>query len=275
MYQFIELKMFYKAYKVACLGVTNSDWFALGLTALDNLELSIAYHSFTQTKMLRYAAMVQEIEENFKSGEWKKEICQAMAAAMLGRFEEATKLFQKAGKKSPALYVYSDLRMFDVAQEFLDYKNELDCAVLMRKRAEWAKKMGELRAAAEMFFLAGDIQSTINLIFENNWIDMLIKVGRQLDKTELENLSAIAKKLKQVGANNEAAEIFSRLGGDSDIADILIAAQAWTEALEFIEKNPKLKSKICSSYAKWLYELGQYSEAQKGTCIHVSCHISY
>lgn len=115
-----------------------------------------------------------------------------------------------------------------------------------------------------MFLSAGDFQRAIKIICEYGWIDMLIKVGRQLDKAERSTLTSIAKKLRQLGATHGAAEIFSRLGDDPDVADVLVNAQAWPEAFELAERNPKLKSRVFGPYAKWLAETGRFSEAHKG-----------
>lgn len=142
--------------------------------------------------------------------------------------------------------------------------NFQDRTVLLRRRAEWAKSLGEPRAAAEMFLSAGDVDRAISIIAEYGWIDMLIKVGRQLDKADRDNLSMIAKKLRQLGASHGAAEIFSRLGDDPDVADVLVDAQAWPEAFELAERNPKLKSRVYGPYARWLAETGRFSEAQEG-----------
>lgn len=115
-----------------------------------------------------------------------------------------------------------------------------------------------------MFLSAGDVQRAVKIVTEYGWIDMLIKVGRQLDKAERDNLTLIAKKLRQLGAMHGAAEIFSRLGDDPDVADVLVNAQAWPEAFELAERNPKLKSRVYGPYAKWLAETGRFSDAQKG-----------
>ncbi|XP_001602472.1 intraflagellar transport protein 122 homolog [Nasonia vitripennis] len=263
MYQCLEAEMFDKAYAIACLGVADSDWFALGVAALDHLEFGIAYEAFARTKKLRYVEIVSEIEEKLKSGEWGREACMATAAAAMGRLREAAKLYQKAGLQQQALDMYSDLRMFDIAQEFIATGNSQDRTTLLRRRAEWAKSLGEPRAAAEMFLSAGDVQRAIKIISEYGWIDMLIKVGRQLDKAERDSLSTIAKKLRQLGATHGAAEIFSRLGDDPDVADVLVDAQAWHEAFELAERNPKLKARVYGPYARWLAETGRFSEAQK------------
>lgn len=263
MYQYLDIGLYNHAYDIACLGVAESDWLALGTACLDNLELNIAYSAFARVRKLRYIEIVSEVEEKLKSGEWGREACMATAAAAMGRLRDAAKLYQKAGLQQYALDMYSDLRMFDIAQEFIVSGNTQDRTVLLRRRAEWAKSLGEPRAAAEMFLSAGDIDRAISIIAEYGWIDMLIKVGRQLDKADRDNLSMIAKKLKQLGASHGAAEIFSRLGDDPDVADVLVDAQAWPEAFELAERNPKLKSRIYGPYARWLAETGRFSEAQE------------
>ncbi|KAL7290018.1 hypothetical protein TKK_0015748 [Trichogramma kaykai] len=263
MYQYLDSKMYEKAYKIACLGVADSDWLALGSAALDNLEFKIAYQAFARTKKLILVEIVLEIEEKLKSGEWGKEACMATAAATMGKFREAAKLYQKAGLQQQAVEMYSDLRMFDIAQEFIACGNNHDKTVLMRRRAEWAKSLGEPRAAAEMFLSAGDTNRAIKIISEYGWVDMLIKVGRQLDKAEHDHLSMIAKKLRQLGSTHGAAEIFSRLGDDPDVADVLVDAQAWHEAFELVDRNPKLTSRVYGPYARWLAETGRFSDAQK------------
>lgn len=267
MYQYLDSEMFEKAYAIACLGVTDSDWYALGVTALNSLEFNIAYAAFSKTKKMQLVEMVSEIEDKLKTGEFSKEACRATAAAAMGKLRDAAKLYQKAGLQHEALNMYSDLRMFDSAQEFIASGNNQDKKALLRKRAEWAKSLGEPRAAAEMFLSAGDLNKAIQIISEHGWIDMLIKVGRQLDKAERESLSLIAKKLRQLGATHGAAEIYGRLGDDIDVADVLVDAQAWSDAFELVERNSKLKSRVYGPYARWLAENGRFSEAQKGSLL--------
>ncbi|KAJ8666894.1 hypothetical protein QAD02_008556 [Eretmocerus hayati] len=263
MYQYLESEVFDKAYAIACLGVSDSDWFALGAAALDHLEFGIAYEAFARTRKLRYVDIASEIEDKLKSGDWSREACMATSAAAFGRLREAAKLYQKAGLQQHALDMYSDLRMFDIAQEFVATGNSQDRTILLRRRAEWAKSLGEPRAAAEMFLSAGDVQRAVKIISDNGWVDMLIKVGRQLDKAERDSLGVIAKRLKQLGATLGAAEIFARLGDDPDVADVLVDAHAWNEAFELAERNPKLRARVYGPYARWLAETGRFSEAQK------------
>lgn len=123
MYQYLEIRMFKEAFAIACLGVAEGDWLALGIAALDHLEFNIAYSAFSRIKKLRYIDIVSEVEEKLNSGEWGREACMATAAAAMGKYREAARLYQKAGLQQYALNMYSDLRMFDMAQEFITGSN--------------------------------------------------------------------------------------------------------------------------------------------------------
>ena len=50
MYQYLQQKRYKDAYKVACLGVTDADWRALALDALEGLDLSTAKQSFIRVR---------------------------------------------------------------------------------------------------------------------------------------------------------------------------------------------------------------------------------
>ena len=51
MYQYLQQKRYKEAYSVACLGVTDADWRALALDALEGLDLTVAKNSFTRVRL--------------------------------------------------------------------------------------------------------------------------------------------------------------------------------------------------------------------------------
>lgn len=91
--------------------------------------------------------------------------------AFRGKYREAARLYQKAGHEQKALNMFTDLRMFDAAQEYLGSEDNIDRKALLRKKADWAKNINEPRAAAEMYLSAGDTAKAIEIIGENGWID--------------------------------------------------------------------------------------------------------
>ena len=68
MYQYLERKDLSLAYQTACLGVTESDWEALGKAALDVLNLDIARKSFARLKDLRYLELITDLVDRKKAG---------------------------------------------------------------------------------------------------------------------------------------------------------------------------------------------------------------
>ena len=76
----------------------------------------------------------------------------------------------------------------DLAQDFLGSTggDSSDRKNLIRKKADWAAKINEPRAAAEMYLSAGETEKAIDIIGEHGWVDMLVEVGRnRLDKVTI------------------------------------------------------------------------------------------
>ena len=88
--------------------------------------------------------------------------------------------------------MYTDLRMFDMANEFLGSGDSADRKNLIKKKADWAAKINEPRAAAEMYLSAGETLKAIDIMGEHGWVDMLTEVGRKLDRAESEGISRVA-----------------------------------------------------------------------------------
>ncbi len=144
-----------------------------------------------------------------------------------GKFGDAARLYKKYGQERKALNMYTDLRMFDHAKEFLGAADSADGRALIKMKAEWAEKSNEPRAAAEMYlsaggfvslcicttllwcrntsatvdsarmsevagFFAGESLKAIEIIGEHGWIDMLNDVGRKLDKADTEPIRQVS-----------------------------------------------------------------------------------
>lgn len=68
--------------------------------------------------------------------------------------------------------MYTDLRMFDLAQEYIKDGTDQEKKELVRKRAEWAYSVKEPRAAAELLLSAGENQKAIDIVAEQGWADV-------------------------------------------------------------------------------------------------------
>lgn len=154
------------------MGVTATDWEGFAQAAVDALQLKVAKDAYVRVRNLPWIQHVNDIRDRQKRGDIPKEVLQADSLAFAGKFKEAARLYQKSGYSSKALAMYSDLRMFDLAQEFLKDGDSADRKELVRKRAEWACSVHEPRAAADLLLAAGENERAIEIVAEQGWSDV-------------------------------------------------------------------------------------------------------
>ncbi|KAJ8370877.1 hypothetical protein SKAU_G00109050 [Synaphobranchus kaupii] len=263
MYQYLERKLFKEAYQIACLGVTDSDWRDLATEALEGLDFDTAKKAFIRVRDLRYLELINSIEERKKRGESNNELFLADVFAYQGKFHEAAKLYKKTGSEPRALCMYTDLRMFEYAKEFLGSADPKDTKMLITKQADWAKNINEPRAAAEMYLTAGEHLKAIDIIGDHGWVDMLIDIARKLDKAEREPLAKCASYFKKLKHHGYAGETYSKMGDLRALVLLHVDACHWDEAFELVEKHPQFKDDVYVPYAQWLAENDRFEEAQK------------
>ncbi|KAM6387311.1 intraflagellar transport protein 122 homolog isoform 5-T6 [Pluvialis apricaria] len=263
MYQYLERKMFKEAYQIACLGVTDTDWKELAMEALEGLEFETAKKAFTRVRDLRYLELISSIEEQKKHGENNNDLFLADVYAYQGKFHEAAKLYKKSGHENLALDMYSDLRMFDYAKDFLGSGDPKDTKMLIKKQADWAKNINEPKAAVEMYLSAGEHMKAIEISGDHGWVDMLIEIARKLDKAEREPLSKCAFYFKKLDNPGYAAETYMKVGDLKSLVHLHVETHRWEEAFALSEKHPEFKDDVYVPYAQWLAEIDRFEEAQK------------
>ena len=266
LYQYLDKKDLENAYNTGCLGVTESDWKALGKEALDVLDLEVARKSYTRLKDLRSLEFVHELigkQKQTGGGSDDDQLAQADVLAFHGKYSEAAKIYKKFNQEHRALTMYTDLRMFDLANEYLSSGDSVDRKQLIKKKAEWAAKINEPRAAAEMFLSAGETIQAIEIMGSNGWVDMLIDTGRKLDKADSEPLALVGDYLKNLGSVQYAQEIYRKKGDFKSVVKLYVEAQEWKDAFLLAEKYPEFKEDIYVPYAKFLAESDRFVEAQK------------
>ncbi|XP_064579791.1 intraflagellar transport protein 122 homolog isoform X2 [Zonotrichia leucophrys gambelii] len=263
MYQYLERKMFKEAYQIACLGVTDADWRELAMEALEGLEFETAKKAFTRVRDLRYLELISSIEDRKKHGENTQELFLADVYAYQGKFHEAARLYKRSGHESLALEMYSDLRMFEHAKEFLGSGDPKDTKMLIKKQADWAKDINEPKAAVEMYLSAGEHMKAIEISGNHGWVDMLIEIARKLDKAEREPLAKCAFYFKQLDNPGYAAETYMKVGDLKALVQLHVETHRWEEAFALSEKHPEFKDEVYVPYAQWLAESDRFEEAQK------------
>lgn len=250
--------LFSEAYQLACLGVPLNDWEGLAQAALDALQLQVAKDAYVRVRNLSWLELIDDLRERQKRGDTPKEVLQADSLAFAGKFKDAGRLYQKSGHNSKALTMYSDLKMFDLAQEFLKDGDSVDRKELVRRRAEWACSVHEPRAATELLLAAGENERAIEIVAEQGWSDVLYDIGRRLSQTERTALELVATNLRRLKALPLAAEIYRKLGEESEVVQLHVEARDWTEAFRLTENLPMLLPEVHLQHAQWLAESDQF-----------------
>eukprot|EP00795_Rhopilema_esculentum_P002486 gene2486-18149_t len=243
MYQYLEKKLYSDAYRVACLGVTDGDWRALAMAALE---------AFIRVRDLKYLQLINSIEERKKRGDSDNQAFLADIFAYQGKFQEAAKLYKKTGNDEKALEMFSDLRQFDFAKEFIGSGDQRNVKQLIRKQAEWCKSTNDPRAAADMFIAAGEFLKAAEILGENGWTDKLVELGRNLNKADIEPLKICAFYLKEQQQYSYAAEMYLKMGDQKSLVQLYVEAHQWEEDDVYVP------------YANWLAENDRFDEAQAG-----------
>lgn len=88
----------------------------LASKALENLDLTIAKLAYSKLEDYNNLELIKELQSRIEKGDHNKEGMLADIYARKGKFKEAAQLYQKAGQESKALAMYTDLRMFNLAQ---------------------------------------------------------------------------------------------------------------------------------------------------------------
>ncbi|XP_060164570.1 intraflagellar transport protein 122 homolog isoform X5 [Globicephala melas] len=263
MYQYLDRKMFREAYQIACLGVTDTDWRELAMEALEGLEFETAKKAFTRVQDLRYLELINSIEERKKRGETNNDLFLADVFSYQGKFHEAARLYKRSGHENLALDMYTDLRMFEYAKDFLGSGDPKETKMLITKQADWARNINEPKAAVEMYISAGEHGKAIEISGDHGWVDTLIDIARKLDKAEREPLLMCAHYFKKLDNPGYAAETYLKIGDLKSLVHLHVDTQRWDEAFALGEKHPEFKDDIYVPYAQWLAENDRFEEAQK------------
>ncbi|VIO86941.1 Uncharacterized protein BM_BM3532 [Brugia malayi] len=269
LYQYLEQKMYKEAFDLASLGVTESDWEVLGHDALHNFQFDIAQKAFHRIKDARYLQLIWEIKNMIKK-ETKKELMLGYIKAYEGRYREAATLFKKSGCEQETLEMFTDLRMFDQAQELLSSASGETQKALLRKRADWAQNSNEPIIAAEMFMASGDYERAVNLMIKNDWIDMLINLAHRIDRSNVDVLRIIGNYLAKKEEYTLASQLFQSINDIHALINMYVDAELWNDAFLVASKFQKYNEEVYLPYARWLAENDRFDEAQKA--YHMAGH---
>ncbi|XP_064218153.1 intraflagellar transport protein 122 homolog isoform X5 [Aotus nancymaae] len=242
------------------VGYNGSKIFCLHVFSISAVEVPQA---FIRVQDLRYLELISSIEERKKRGETNNDLFLADVFSYQGKFHEAAKLYKRSGHENLALEMYTDLRMFECAKDFLGSGDPKETKMLITKQADWARNIKEPKAAVEMYISAGEHVKAIEICGDHGWVDTLIDIARKLDKAEREPLMLCATYLKKLDSPGYAAETYLKMGDLKSLVQLHVETQCWDEAFALGEKHPEFKDDIYVPYAQWLAENDRFEEAQQ------------
>jgi intraflagellar transport protein 122 len=275
---------------VACLGVTSKDWEILAMSALESQHLEIARKAFIRTREFKYLNLIAQFQvkkifslHDFtyilfglifiylkkskkdlkKLGAPKLDIFLGYMNAYQSKFNEAAKLFKKGGDENLAMTMFTDLRMFDQAKEYIS-GGDMDKTSILLKQAEWAVRNDDPKTAAELYMSSKQYNKAIELAGKNNWAEMLLEIVRKLDKADRESLSKCGEYFKRMNLHNFAAEVYEKMGNIKELIELRMESHQWEEVFALAKKYPDLNNLAQYKYGQWLAENDRFEEAQKG-----------
>ena len=219
--QCADAKRWGAAYEVACLGMTQQAWAALGHAALLDLDLATARKAFVRTQDLLMLHLVHRLELDLRGGAAVDALRGAVLAHQVrflfsfhrklrcllgahvsraplgvrrrparvqGKYDDAAALFAKAGATERAVEMWTDLRQFDKATRAAQTAGQgADAVAALRVRqAQWSEEVRDYKAAAEMYLGSGQSERAVALLarHSSDW-SHLMAVTRRLDKCAL------------------------------------------------------------------------------------------
>jgi intraflagellar transport protein 122 len=275
LYRYLESHDYDLAYKVACLGVTESDWRLLGYEALQALSLEVARNAFIRVRDMRYIELLNTIEQQRKltgmgnassptaadkaknkglgkdlidpGHDQQESLFLAEILAYQGLFQEAAKTFVKARRTDKAIEMFTDLRQWEEAKKFADADaangggssgSDLASKDLVKKQAEWAEEVNDWRAAAEMYSAAGDHTQAIRILGERGWHKELLEKARLLKfPADTAALEMIADYFTKDAQHAFAQELFQKMGNIKKQLLMHVKLEEWEKAVALVEMH--------------------------------------
>ena len=271
LYRYLEIKDYPTAYKVACLGVTKSDWRLLALSALQGMDLGVARKAFIRVRDMKYLELLNTIEMDMKRGETKEDgagskmdIHLAEVMAYQGRYQDAAKIFSKCGEAQKAIDMFSDLRKWEDAKSFASSSSKTNGHVkdLIRKQAAWSEEVRDWKAASEMYMAAGEMGRAVAIVTKSGGVDDLIEVARTVDKENTEALKKCAEFFVRNDSFAFAKEVYLKMGDISALMKLLVNGEKWEDAFLLAQQHGKhFASEVYLPYARWLAQNDRFEEA--------------
>ncbi|KAG5465400.1 hypothetical protein CUR178_00103 [Leishmania enriettii] len=302
LYKYVEMRDLDRAYEVACLGVADSDWKMLGLHAMSQLRLDIARKAFTHIQDVKLVELLKLLELRRRQSRtedgalsslpYDSITAAAVAAtadkgavnpsadsvavrvaakdgmlygnilAFQGKYHDAARQFLKAGSELKAVEMYCDLKMWDHARKICTDEKMLKD--LIRQQARWAEDSRNFVEAASLYESCGDYGKAIGMMGQAGQVDKLMKMCRDLPKSEVTLITECANFFRKHNAIPFAIEAYEKVQDHRALIQIYVAGGDWRNAFTILEKAPEMAREVYVPWASWLADNDKFDEALEG-----------
>ncbi|KAJ8607792.1 hypothetical protein CTAYLR_009237 [Chrysophaeum taylorii] len=248
--QHIADKDFETAHKLACLGVTEADWRRLAIAAARAMNLETARAAYSRVHDLRLLEVLKDDKD--------ADVLQGELLAYAGQYQEAAKVFSRAGKVQLAIDLFADLRQWEEAKMFAA-SSDVDSRELVRRQAEWAEEIEDWNAAAEMY-VSVDPARAVQLLGERRhpgWVKQLASIARTVTGDVLRKCATY---FLDAGEDELAREVYAKLDDVDMLIELHVRKQQWAEAIALAGER-KNTEKLYLPYAEYLALHDQFDEA--------------
>lgn len=318
LYRYLEAKEYDAAYRVACLGVTEADWRHLANDALGALAIDVARRAYTRLRDTRFIDLLATVDKQRKgklaknrlgalvkrasgsgggllAGAVQQASAQSSDDALLsavvlahqGKYQEAAKVWAKAGQVEKAIEMFSDLRMWSEAKQFSHTASADAAHALAKRQAQWAEEaswqgcphraseprpsptlrppqVNDMAAAAETYLAAGETLKAIHILGGQGELASLHELCRsRLSASDGSELRVALDYLRRAGEYEMARSVLLKLGDVRGLLELQVEHKQWADAKELAERHPELSRLVHLPHAEWLASQDQFEQAHE------------
>jgi len=217
----------------------------------------------------------------------EEQLITAQVLAFQGKYSEAAQHYGRARQYHLAVEMYTELRKWDEAKHWAQQGEKAGSAKkevaakdgeessneksappddsiaqgLILKQAASSEEDGDLRAAGEMYFTAGQHRKAVEIFTKIGALDSLIEVVRLLTNKDTQLLSMSAKAFRQHQNYNFAKEAIVKLGDVGMLVALHMESHRWDEAFQLCQSHPEYSSQIYLPWAEWLAFNDRFDDA--------------
>jgi len=265
MNQYMNAGDFQSAYKVACLGVTESDWNSLATRALKNLDLKVARKAFVNTGDIYFVDLVMDLYTKKRQG-LNDKICHAEILAYRQEFDAAAEMYGEAGDVKRSIQMFLDLKEYDrvkdSASQILKTPESEELIDVLRNHAKHLIEINQFKAASEMLWAAQEYTQAIELMDSHGWLDVLIKRLRSSPNLDVAYYRHAASVFQKHQAFDYAEECYIKLNDVKAKLELYIQFENWDGAFKLVKEDRSLQeADIYLPYARHLALQDRFDQA--------------